>query len=313
MVGTVGRTDLNGPELAESLAHEMFRSLQRFSYLPDTLAVYPTHGAGSFCSAPGVADRSSTLGLERRTNPLFGLADEDEFVANLLEGFGTFPGYFRRLPELNRAGPRQFDSVPELARLDVKTVEKHVTDGALIVDARPIVDFGTGAVPSSVSNTLRPVFGSWLGWLVEPEQPLIFVLNDDQDRAELVRQCLDVGHENLLGELNEGIVAWLSADRATTQIPVVDDIDLTKVMVIDVRQRVEYRSGHIPGAQNIELGVVVRDLRCNRATTVMCGHGERAMTAASLLTANHCSNVSVFNGGPDTWSEATGNRLQTGP
>ena len=313
MVGTVGRTDLCGPELAEPLAHEMFRSLQRFANLPDALAVYPTHGAGSFCSAPGTADRTSTLGSERRTNPMFSLADEDEFVANLLEGFGTFPSYFRRLPELNRVGPRSYDSLPELARLDVKTVEKHVAEGALIVDARPLADFGTGAVPGSVSNALRPVFGSWLGWLVEPEQPLIFVLNDDQDRAELVRQCLDIGHENLLGELSDGIAAWLSADRTTTQIPVVDDIDLTKGSVIDVRQRVEYRSGHIPGAQNIELGVVVQDFRCNGATTVMCGHGERAMTAASLLTANDCSNVSVFNGGPDTWSEATGNRLQTGP
>jgi hypothetical protein len=83
----------------------MFRGLRRFDALPDELAVYPTHGAGSFCSAPGSADRTSTLGTERRTNALFQLADEDAFVTQLLSGFGTFPTYFARLPELNRLGP----------------------------------------------------------------------------------------------------------------------------------------------------------------------------------------------------------------
>ena len=38
----------------------------------------------------------------------------------------------------------------------------------------------------------------------------------------------------------------------------------------------------------------------------MCGHGERAMTAASLLTARGHASVSVLDGGPDTWAAATG-------
>ena len=53
MVGTVGRTDLCGPEFAVPLARKMFTALRRFDQLPDELPVYPTHGAGSFCSAPG--------------------------------------------------------------------------------------------------------------------------------------------------------------------------------------------------------------------------------------------------------------------
>ena len=68
MVGAVGRTDLCGPDLAEPLARDMFHSLRRLDDLPDDLAVYPTHGAGSFCSAPGGAERTTTLGRERATN-----------------------------------------------------------------------------------------------------------------------------------------------------------------------------------------------------------------------------------------------------
>ena len=96
MVGAVGRTDLCGPGLAVPLAHDMFKALRRFDDLPGTLPVYPTHGAGSFCSSPGASQRTSTIDHERATNPLFAISDEDEFVERLVAGFGTFPSYFAR-------------------------------------------------------------------------------------------------------------------------------------------------------------------------------------------------------------------------
>lgn len=217
MVGTVGRTDLCGPDLAVPLAHEMFHSLHRFDALPDDLAVYPTHGAGSFCSAPGAAERTSTLGRERASNPLLAVVDEDAFVERLVDGFGTFPTYFGRLPELNRRGPTRIDTLPTLPLLDPDEVARRIADGAVVVDARPFVSFGGGHLPGSLSNTLRPVFGSWLGWLVPADTPLVFVFDSDQDRGELVRQCLDVGHEHLLGELDGAMTAAsLLAARGVT-------------------------------------------------------------------------------------------------
>ena len=70
LVGGVARTDLAGPEQSEPLARAAYRSLhRRLLPLPDDLGVHPTHGAGSFCSAPGEADRSTTIGAERRLNP----------------------------------------------------------------------------------------------------------------------------------------------------------------------------------------------------------------------------------------------------
>jgi glyoxylase-like metal-dependent hydrolase (beta-lactamase superfamily II)/rhodanese-related sulfurtransferase len=313
MVGTVGRTDLCGPELAEPLAHEMFRSLDRFAWLPDDLAVYPTHGAGSFCSAPGAVDRTSTLGRERATNPFLAIADEDEFVAQLVAGVGTFPAYFARLPELNRVGPRRYDTVPALDRLNVETVERRVAAGARVVDVRPFTAFGTGHVPGSLSNALRPVFGSWLGWLVAADRPLIFVLESGQDRAELVRQCLDVGCERLIGELDGGVAAWEAGGRSLARISVVGVGGLAKA-VIDVRQRGEFVAGHLPGARNVELGALVDTSSIGaEAVTVMCGHGERAMSAASVLVRDCRGKVSVFDGGPGTWSLGTGRALDVGP
>ena len=312
MVGAVGRTDLCGPELAVPLAHKMFGALRQFDQLPDDLVVYPTHGAGSFCSAPGASQRTSTLGNERHTNPLFAITDEEVFVERLVAGFGTFPNYFARLPELNRRGPTNYDSLPCLARLRPDDVERHIAEGGIVVDARPFAAFSAGHIPGSMSNALRPVFASWLGWLVELDRALVVVLDPGQDRAELVRQCLDVGHEHLVGELAGGIEAWTDSRRPVHTIPVVGATEMTN-QVIDVRQANEYSAGHVPGAINIELGAVEDASLPPGPVTLMCGHGERAMTAASILRAHGHRDVVVLDGGPDSWAEATGNPLQTSP
>ncbi|MFN0091582.1 MAG: MBL fold metallo-hydrolase [Acidimicrobiales bacterium] len=310
MVDTVGRTDLCGPDLAVPLAHEMFHSLHRFEALPDDLAVYPTHGAGSFCSAPGAAERTSSLGRERATNSLLATVDEGAFVERLVEGFGTFPTYFGRLPEVNRRGPTRFDTLPTLPRLDPGEVARRVAEGAIVVDARPFASFGGGHLPASMSNTLRPVFGSWLGWLVPADTPIVFVLDPGQDRDELVRQCLDVGHEHLVGELDGGITSWAGTGRPLATIPVVG-ADQLAGPVIDARQANEYHSGHIPNARNIELAALASaDLDTEETVTIMCGHGERAMTGASILAARGIT-ARVLDGGPDTWASVTGRALET--
>ncbi len=46
--------------------------------------------------------------------------------------------------------------------------------------------------------------------------------------------------------------------------------------------------------------------------TLMCGHGERAMTAASILAAAGRPDLAVAVGGPADWAAATGRNLETG-
>ena len=95
LVGAVARTDLISPDRTEEMARSLWRSIQQsLLSLPDDLAVYPTHGAGSFCSVAPGGERVTTIGLERHTNPLLTAADEDTFVTRLVSGFGTFPPYF---------------------------------------------------------------------------------------------------------------------------------------------------------------------------------------------------------------------------
>lgn len=316
LVGAVARTDLIAPERTDELARALWRSLQQqILPLPDDLAVYPTHGAGSFCSAPAGGRRTTTIGAEKAANPLLAVADEDAFVEALLGGLGSYPSYFLRLREVNRAGPLVYGSrLPALTPLAVADVGRLIDEGAVLVDVRPIERFAAGHVPGSLSIELRPALASWLGWLVDPERPLVFVVDPDQDRVDLVRQALNVGYQLLAGELAGGTGAWEAAGLSARQIPLVPAAQLGGP-VLDVRQGAEFEAGHVPGAHHVELGAVpseIAEVDGGGSVTVMCGHGERAMTGASLLARAGRTDVAVAVGGPDDWAAANQLPLDTG-
>ena len=312
LVGAVARTDLVAPERTEQLARAQYRSLRRLAELDDDVAVWPTHGAGSFCAAPPGAARTSTIGTERTTNSLFGAASEDAFVGQLLDSLGSFPPYFLRLGEINRRGPALVEPDP-LPALEAADVSRLLATGADVVDVRPITDFATAHVPGSVSIPLRPVFATWLGWLLPAGRPLVVVRNPDQDPAEILWQARKVGHDSILGELADGLASWTAAGGRTASNPLVGAGDLRGVRVLDVRQADEFGAGHVPGARHVELGDLATadvDLPVG-PMVVMCGHGERAMSAASLLERAGHGRVAVLDGGPELWADATGRALES--
>lgn len=313
IVGSAARTDLVSPDRTEELARAQYRSLQRLARLDDQVAVWPTHGAGSFCSAPPGAERTSTIGTERVTNTLLRAESEDAFVAELLDSLGTFPPYFLRLGEINRRGPAAVEG-DTLSALTAAEVTSLVTAGAQVVDVRPVADFGAGHVPGSVSIPLRPVFATWLGWLIDADEPIVVVRNPDQDPAEIVWQARKVGYDQLAGELGGGLAAWTAAGQPTGSIPVAGPEVLDGARVLDIRQRGEYQAGHVPGADSIELGALTtRAIELpDEPLVVMCGHGERAMGAASLLARTSHHHVTVLDGGPQDWADTTATALETG-
>lgn len=305
IVGAAARTDLAGADNTEALARAQYRSLHRLvGELADDTLVLPTHGAGSFCSAPPGASRTTTIGAEKASNPLLAAPDEDTFVRLLLDGVGSYPSYFDRLGELNRQGPAIVEGPPLLPALLVREVIALVDRGAQVIDVRPFREFATAHLPGSLSIELRDAFATWLGWLADPDRPLVIVRNDDQDPDEILWQAMKVGYE-LAGQLSGAITSWQAAGGATGTIPVIDAADADAKHVLDIRQRGEFATGHIPGAANVELADVAIHVAAGPVQT-LCGHGERAATAASLLAAAGRSDVSIVIGGPGDWARAAG-------
>jgi len=315
IVGAAARTDLVAPERTEELARAQYLSLQRLMELPDDVAVWPTHGAGSFCSSPPGSERTSTVGRERASNTLLATASEDEFVARLLASLGSFPAYFGWLGEVNRRGPAVLPEPLTLAPLALEQVRRLLEDGATIVDVRPIEQYAAAHVPGSVSIELRSAFGTWLGWLLPEDAVVVVLRSPDQNPGEILGQAAKVGYE-IAGELAGGMTAWTSAGLLTTSTSLVTPTTMATVdTVLDIRQETEFEAGHIPGAEHIELGTLATTAHSSDTgpVTVMCGHGERAMSAASVLERAGRDDVSVLLGGPADWAASHGVDLESSP
>jgi hydroxyacylglutathione hydrolase len=176
-----------------------------------------------------------------------------------------------------------------------------------------VADYAAGHVPGSLAIPLREAFATWLGWLVpDPATPLAVVAGPGQDLAGVTWQALKIGYENLAGALSGGLPAWEAAGYRVAVTPLLAPGQVDPADVIDVRQAAEYAAGHLPGARNIELGALAGQAArvAGRPVVTMCGHGERAVTAASVLERAGHTGVVVLPGGPPDWSAATGRMLE---
>jgi rhodanese-related sulfurtransferase len=238
---------------------------------------------------------------------LFTALAEDAFVRPFIVGLGTYPPYFLRLRTVNQQGARLYGvKPPELAVLSVDEFRRHQAAGAIVIDVRPFVDFARGHIPGALSIVLRPAFASWLGWIVAADRPLIFVRAPDQHGRDLVEQCLKIGYEDLAGEIESGMDAWQAAGLPVSTIGIHQVNEEVQGTPLDVRQANEWATGHIPGARHVELGSVMASTGAipGGPLTIYCGHGERAMTAASLLEGQGRGSLAVLDGGFDAWRSA---------
>ena len=325
LVGAVGRTDLLGADNAMPYARAMFRSLQEV-ILPheDFVGVFPTHGAGSLCSTGISSTPSSTIGYERRHNPMVGSADVDAFARVLLTGQPAFPRYFARMRPMNQAGPSLLGGrLPDPRPLDIREARAEIADGALVVDLRSPSAHATSHVPGSLSIPAGSSFGTWLGWVVEHDRPLVLVLENPEDWDGAIRQALRIGHEGSIATLRGGFRIWAESDApvesgghlTVDQLAArLDRGGADAPFVIDVRQLREYESGHVPGSIHLAAGSLpdrLAELPRDRPIAAVCASGYRSSVAASLLRAAGFRDVSWVADGLPSWRKR-GHPTETG-
>jgi len=99
-VGSIGRPDLAGRE--KEMAGMLFDTLHnKLLTYPDTTEIYPAHQAGSVCGAGISGKPVSTLGFEKRFNPMLKVTDKDEFIHALTSEIPPRPAEMDRIVEAN--------------------------------------------------------------------------------------------------------------------------------------------------------------------------------------------------------------------
>ena len=288
LVASAGRSDLLGAERAEALARLQYQSVHRLADLPDPVGLYPTHGEGSFCTTSEGSGHTSTIGVEKRSNPILAYPDEESFIDGELDGLGPWPSYYAHMGPANIRGapPMPDHEVPVLLTSAIKDLPSNVA----VVDARPRDQYARGHLPGSLAIELGDRFGTWVGWIVPYQAPLALVIAPDQDLDEALTQLRRIGFDDVVGVIRD--LADPDLDLITHRMVGIEEFTAAMAdgaQLLDVRNEAERSEGTVPGSIESyvpDLAAATPDgLIAGREVWVACESGYRASLAASLIEA----------------------------
>ncbi len=315
-VGSAGRPDLLGDEQTDELTKSLFHTLREFYLkLDDAVVIYPCHGAGSACGAD-IGDRPvSTIGFERRTNKFLQIEDFVEFKKFVEEGAPPEPSHYKRLKKLNSEGPPVLGNVPPVPALPPRAFQNAIEKGdSQLVDTRQMLAFGGGHISGALNIGDRPELSVWAGEMLDPDLPILLVVEDETDLDRIVWLLVNTGFTKFSGYLAGGMKAWENAGLKLQTLPQITVHELREsgdtILPLDVRSESEWEEGHLPNAKHHYVAEMrqglsngLSDIPNNKPIAVYCGSGYRASLAASILQANGYQDVRNFPGSWLAWRE----------
>ncbi|HEU5288306.1 MAG TPA: rhodanese-like domain-containing protein, partial [Candidatus Limnocylindria bacterium] len=302
LVGHIARVDLLGPELGERLARDAYATLRdRLLALADYVAVFPTHGGGSACTASSVSgSRWTTLGFERRHNDIAraAMADFEEFRTAISRGLPVAPAYYPHVRALNAQG------APPRTAAPLAVLRDPLPRDAVLLDPRPPHVFAAAHRRGALNAVGNDSFAVRVGAVVPFGAPLVLLGTDPDAAEQLRRQLSTIGYDDVRGmaepvpESEDMLARSRLVDVRTAQRLMRDG-----AQVLDVRERSEYEAGHVPHARHIpyeELERRLDELTREQQVVVYCASGVRSSLAASLLEQRGFDSANI-RGGLNAW------------
>lgn len=310
-IGDVGRPDLaiKSDLTKEVLAGMLYDSLEtKIKTLPDSIIIYPAHGAGSACGKNMSKDTFDTLGNQKLTNYALKAKDKAIFIKDVLEDLQPAPSYFSVNALMNKEGYKNTAEVIKQGSiaLDAEAFEKlQIQTHALLLDTRNQVDFKKGFIPGSINIGIDGQFAPWAGVLItDNTQPILLITDPDKEKETIIRLAR-VGIDNVIGYLKGGFNTWQEIGKPEEQIESITPEefvtkDFQAISIIDVRRASEYETGHVEGAINLPLDYIndwTTSLDKNKTHYIHCAGGYRSVITESILKSRNITNVIDVTGG----------------
>ncbi|MDQ3811229.1 MAG: MBL fold metallo-hydrolase [Chloroflexota bacterium] len=205
-VGDVGRPDFGGPDGARA----QFESIRRLLGLEDYVEVFPAHFEGS-CGKGMCGRPSTTIGFERRFNPVLQLSPED--FLHSAEEVPARPLNMSAILATNRgeadfawAMPRDHQDAPSI---DAAGAPGWLRDSrAVVVDVREPAEYAAGHIPGAMSVPQADL-AQRLGELPRDRDVLV-VCQGGTRSLRAARFLKQVGFERVTN-LNGGTSGWQAA------------------------------------------------------------------------------------------------------
>ena len=288
--GSTGRPDLLGWEYADELAGLQFDSARRISEIvPDDISIYPTHGFGSFCSATPTVSDASSIGDQKRINPVL-LQRRSTYIRETLSHLDVYPKYFDFMAPINSDGPKPINLTTP-TRLSSDEVERHVDLGTWVVDLRGRESWTVNHLKGSISVGLDGPMASYVGWLMPLDQKLILMSDDESDISIAIRELGRIGIDNPFGFY----VGDFSEFTNNCKIKSVkfSDIETIKnskpVTILDVRQNLERQKSHVAESMHIpfyEVQSRMSEIPLIGEVWVHCASGYRAALVLGAIESS---------------------------
>jgi len=312
-VSSAGRPDLLGEKHTKQLAEQQFRTLRDFYLkMPDHVMIYPNHGAGSPCGAD-IGDRlSSTIGYERRFNKFLQFDEVQKFTEYALATAPPVPKYYPVMKKMNAQGPQVLGNLPRVPGLPPKAFKEAIEKkSGVLVDVRTMLAFGGGHIPGALNIGGSPILSIWAGWMLDPDELILLVLESENDLEEIVRLFIRTGYTKFAGYLVGGMKAWDAAGLPLAEVGQMSVHELNKrardLQIVDVRSPREWKNGHVAGARHIflpELRKRIGELDRSKTTAVYCGSGYRASIATSIMKPEGFEKLWNVPGSWEAWKKA---------
>jgi glyoxylase-like metal-dependent hydrolase (beta-lactamase superfamily II)/rhodanese-related sulfurtransferase len=312
-VGDVGRPDLVGAAAAHSLALDLHHSLfDGLLALDDMVAVYPGHGAGSLCGKSIGDTRSTTIGFERRFNAALTPVDREAFASRMVEHLPPQPGNFSLIKQMNIAGPNIF--APDARAFTPADAVQALAGGQTsVLDLRPADARNAAALVGIPWLPPDEQLHNRIGFVIPLHQRVMLILGHPAQFDEFAYMLGRVGYDQVVGYTAGSLAQWRQAgvvieDQRPREItPEQLEARLARAtppLVVDVREAWEYAGGHVPGAQNIPLGMLLShlgDLPTDREVAVICEGGSRSLAGAAAIDQIARHPVYSVAGGTQAW------------
>ncbi len=311
-VGDVGRPDLSsGSMSSEELAGIMYDTLQnKILPLPDDLIIYPAHGAGSSCGKNLGPNTFSTLAEEKANNYALQHQTKEDFIKVVTDGLQTAPRYFAINANINQQGYEAISDIIKngTTKIELAKFKELITEDVILLDTRHASEFTEGFIPGSIFIGLEGRFAEWAGNLLSFEKP-IYLITEKGKEEETVTRLARVGFTKMSGYLKAGFEAWRDAGEKVDLIINVEADEMAmdiphdqNLVVLDVRNEIEYGSGHVKDAVNLPLSqltdlAMLAGFEENQNLYIHCAGGYRSVIAASLFKKEGTHNLRNVIGG----------------
>jgi glyoxylase-like metal-dependent hydrolase (beta-lactamase superfamily II)/rhodanese-related sulfurtransferase len=314
-VGDIGRPDLAGKELLEQQVENLYDSIyKKLGKLSDRLEVFPAHGQGSLCGKGMSSKTSTTLGYERRTNPLLRLGSLNESKKHFMQEYPARPKSFSHIIAMNTKGAPLLDRHADDRPLTPSQFREAMERGAKVIDTRDAPAYGGVHIPGSINIGFGSQMANWIGMAVEPESDILLVFTEDEKYRDMCALLFRIGYDNILGYLQGGVPGWQEHGYPIERLSQMSVQELQKeitgntdLRIIDVRSESEWNKGHIEAAELLPLPEVLLkdvDLPKKEKIIVTCRVGYRGNIGASYLQMHGFTNVHNLAGGMLAWTNA---------